>query len=132
MEKGRVERLLVVDDDIHVQKTVKRAAEAAGYEVVQATDGAVGLEMATTRPFDLILLDINLPRMDGRDVLKRLKENPGTLDVPVLVYSGRADENDRRVVLELGAEDCIEKPFDLATLLRKIERLIETARNRNP
>jgi DNA-binding response OmpR family regulator len=129
MDKGVAGVVLIVDDDVHLQKAVKRSAEAAGYEVVQALDGATGLALASARSVDLVLLDIGLPLLDGRDVLKRLKENPSTSHIPVLVYSGRADETDRRLGLDLGAEDYIEKPFDVPTLLRKIKHMIEKARN---
>jgi DNA-binding response OmpR family regulator len=118
-------RILVVDDDAAVQKVVKRAAEAAGFEVVQALDGALGLRLATSERFDLVLLDINMPMMDGRDVLRKIKQNPATADVPVLIYSGRIDQLDRVSGLELGADDYLEKPFDTGMLIRKISRLIE-------
>lgn len=119
------QRILVVDDNEAVQKVVRRAAEAAGFEVVQARDGAEGLRLASAERFDLILLDINMPIMDGRDVLRKLKQSPSTADVPVLIYSGRMDEFARLSGLELGADDYLEKPFDTAMLLRKIARLIE-------
>jgi DNA-binding response OmpR family regulator len=123
-------RILVVDDEVELQRSVKRAAEAAGLEVVQAFDGVAGLALATSEKFDLILLDINMPKMDGRDVLKRLKQTPATAGVPVLLYSGRTGQIDRLVGLTLGAEDYIEKPFEAAHLVDKIQRMIEKSRER--
>jgi DNA-binding response OmpR family regulator len=125
MERGMSARILVVDDDVKLQSVIKRTAEAAGLEVVQAFDGPPGLALAAAQRFDLILLDINMPAMDGRDVLKRLKRNSSTADVPVLVYSGRDSQHDRLVALELGAADYIDKPFESGALARKIGRLIE-------
>ena len=125
-------RILVVDDDEEVLRWFKRAAEAAGYEVVQAVSGAVGLDLAGRDRFDLILLDISLPAMDGRDVLRRLKMNPRTGDVPVLVHSGSTNLYDRRIVLELGAEDFAEKPVDPSSLIQQIGSLIRKARHRAP
>jgi DNA-binding response OmpR family regulator len=124
--------ILVVDDDVHVQRAVKRAAEAAGYQVVQALDGATVLALATAMNFDLILLDLALPKIDGRDVLNLLKHNPSTADVPVLLYSGSGSDpqNDRRQGYDLGAVDFIQKPFNSDMLLKKIGRLIEKARER--
>src|SRR5256885_1832382 len=113
-------RILVVDDDVEVQKVVKRVGEAAAFEVVQALDGSPGLTLATTERFDLIVLDINMPTMDGRDVLRKLRLNTATASVPVLVYSGRTDQVDRVAALELGADDYIDKPFDVEILVRKI------------
>jgi DNA-binding response OmpR family regulator len=125
MEHRGAARILVVDDDVKVQSMVKRAAQAVGFEVVQAFEGSPGLAFATAQKFDLILLDINMPAMDGRDVLRRLKADPTTADIPVLVYSGRDSQDDRLAALELGAEDYIDKPFDSYALMRKIRRLIE-------
>ncbi len=118
-------RILVIDDDAKLQSLIKRTAEAAGLQVVQAFDGPPGLALAAAERFDLILLDINMPAMDGRDVLKHLKGNPSTADVPVLVYSGRDSQHDRLVALELGAADYIDKPFESGALTRKMQRLIE-------
>jgi DNA-binding response OmpR family regulator len=117
-------RLLIIDDDVLVQKALWRALEAAGFEVVQAFDGAAGLALALAERFDLIVLDVSMPRMDGRDVLRRLRQNPTTEDVPVLIYSGRADHLARLTGLQLGADDYIEKPFEAGQLVAKIRRLI--------
>ncbi len=118
-------RILIVDDDVDLQRVVTRVAKDAGLEVVQALDGAQGLVLATKERFDLILLDVHLPKLDGRDVLSILKKSPDTASVPVLVYSGGADQNDRLVALELGADDYIDKPLEAEHLVAKITRLIE-------
>src|SRR6266511_1016546 len=88
-------RILVVDDDEGLQRAVKRAAETAGYEVAQVYDGHDALSLAAKEKFDLILLDINMPAMDGRDVLSRLKRNTETAIIPVLVLSSRSGQLDR-------------------------------------
>lgn len=121
---------MVVDDDVDLQEVVQRAAKDAGYEVVQAFNGATGLVLAVTQKFDLILLDISMPKLDGRDVLVRLRENPSTANVPVLLFSGNNQQNDRRVAYELGADDYVDKPFSAGLLMTKIGRLIEKARER--
>jgi DNA-binding response OmpR family regulator len=125
-------RILIVDDDVEVQHVLKRAAAAAGYELVQAFNGSEGLALATKGKFDLIVLDIEMPALDGRDVLSRLRQNPSTATVPVLVYSGRNQVTDRRVIYELGADDHIDKPFSAALLMAKIRRMIEKARENPP
>jgi DNA-binding response OmpR family regulator len=129
MQAG-VTRILIVDDDVDIQEVVQRAAKDAGYEVVQAFNGATGLVLAVTQKFDLILLDVSMPKLDGRDVLVRLRENPGTAQVPVLLFSGNNQQNDRRMGLELGADDYVDKPFSAGLLMTKIGRLIEKARER--
>ena len=101
--------------------------------MVQAFDGAAGLTLALTEKFDLVLLDISMPKLDGRDVLVQLKQNPSTADVPVLLYSGSGSyqQNDRRVGYELGAEDYVDKSFSPELLMTKIGRLIEKVRERS-
>jgi DNA-binding response OmpR family regulator len=125
-------RLLVVDDDVHVQRLLKRSGEAAGYEVVQAFDGATGLVLALAGNFDLVLLDVSMPKLDGRDVLSHLKQNPSTAGVPVILFSGGGEQHARRIAYELGAEDYIDKPFTEDLLMTKIGRVIEKVRDSKP
>jgi DNA-binding response OmpR family regulator len=113
--------LLVADDDETLITMVSRIATKAGYEVCSATDGVSALELAAEKRPDVILLDIMMPRMDGRDVLKKLKSNPETCEIPVIVFSARGEHSDRILGLELGADDYIEKPFNLEMLLRKLD-----------
>ncbi|HXI58407.1 MAG TPA: response regulator [Polyangia bacterium] len=125
---GSKGNILVVEDDETTHRLVARAAQAAGFSVLQARDGATGLALALTRPIDLILLDVNMPLLDGRDVLRHLKQDPRTANVPVLVCSGRSDQHSRRLAIELGALDFIEKPFNATLLMNKIARLITEGR----
>lgn len=122
-------RILIADDDEALQTLVKKVAAGAGYEVLQALDGEAALAAARGQPRpELILLDIMMPRLDGRDVLKRLKADPTTSDIPVIVYSARGEHSDRIIGLELGAADYVEKPFNVELLLRKIEYVLWKAR----
>jgi DNA-binding response OmpR family regulator len=105
-----------------------RVATEQGYRVLQAFDGEEALRLVTADRPDLLLLDIMMPRLDGRDVLRRLKGDPATARLPVIVFSARGDHSDRLVGLELGADDYIEKPFDIDALLRRIEYLIWKSR----
>jgi DNA-binding response OmpR family regulator len=116
--------ILVADDDTELQTLVARLAAAHGYTVIQALDGERALaEIALRRP-DLILLDLMMPRLDGRDVLRRLKADPDTATIPVIVYSARGEHSDRLLGLELGADDYIEKPFNADMLMRRISHRI--------
>lgn len=112
--------LLIVDDDRDLNELVKRCALREGYVVHQAYDGGAALESIKALHPDLVLLDITMPVLDGRDVLRRLKADPDTREVSVVVFSARGDQTDRRVGLELGADDYIEKPFNLAQLMGKL------------
>lgn len=126
-DEPRKRRLLVIDDDEMLLQLMTRLAHDAGYEVMLAADGAPGLALARAERFDLVLLDINMPLMDGRDVLMQLRKDPRTAALPVLIYSSRGSQSDRLTALELGADDYMEKPFAQPELMRKIARLIEKA-----
>lgn len=119
--------ILVIEDDPAVQRVLERVASRMGFETVAASDGHAGLACLETEGFDLIILDVGLPGIDGRDVLQRVKTNPRTAHIPTLVYSGRCNQYDRATLHALGAEDLIEKPFDPDCLMRRVERAIQKA-----
>jgi len=117
-------RILLADDDPIVQEVVKCAAGRAGHRVIAATTGAQALELAVSMRPDLIVLDIEFPDADGRDVLAKLKADPRTAAIPVLVWSGRKNcDSDSRIALALGAEDFVQKN-DAHLLMRKLERVL--------
>ena len=117
-------RVLLADDDAVVQEVVRCAAARAGHQVIAATSGARALELARSLQPDLIVLDIEFPDADGRDVLAKLKADPRTARIPVLVWSGRkVSDSDSRIALSLGAEDYVEKS-DVRLLIRKLERVL--------
>ncbi len=114
---------MFADDDPGVQRAIARLAEKNGFELVPVLRGANVYEAALKEVPDLIVLDIHFPDADGRDVLSKLKGDPRTKSIPVVVWSGRDPQSDRRTALDLGAEDYIEKR-DPSTLLPKIERVL--------
>jgi CheY-like chemotaxis protein len=116
-------RLLFADDDPSIQRALKRVAEKNGFELVPVLVGSDVYEAAVVQAPDLIVLDIHFPDADGRDVLSRLKADPRTRAIPVVVWSGRDPQSDRRTALDLGAEDYVEKR-DASTLMPKIERVL--------
>lgn len=121
MIEGR--RILFADDDPGVQRAIKRLADKNGFELVPVMAGSDVYEAAVLQAPDLIVLDIHFPDADGRDVLSRLKGDARTSNIPVVVWSGRDPQSDRRIALDLGAEDYIEKR-DPSTLLPKIQRVL--------
>jgi CheY-like chemotaxis protein len=125
IEKSRrPRRILLADDNEIIQRSVKRVAEKAGHEVIRATTGASALVTAIEQQPDLIVLDMEFPNDDGRDILKKLKADSRTAHIPVVVWSGRkGHDSDSRISLELGAEDYVEKD-DALLLLRKLERVL--------
>ena len=111
-------RILVVEDDPGLREGLCDALQGEGYEVLTAADGVVGLEKGLRDDPDLIVLDLMLPRLDGFEVLKRMRADG--LDVPVLVLTARGLEADRVRGLDLGADDYVVKPFALSELLARI------------
>jgi CheY-like chemotaxis protein len=101
-------RLLLVDDSKAIRLANQCALEKVGYEVICADDGEAALNLAQSQPFDLILLDLMLPKVSGLEVLQRLKSEPRTANIPVVVLSGLSEKN-RDKLIEAGAEAYLEK-----------------------
>ena len=116
-------RVLIVEDEQRLAENVARSLrESAGYAVDIALDGEDGLYMAQTNPYDLVLLDLMLPKIDGLSLLKRLRRDGG--DVPVLVLTARDEKESVVALLSAGADDYVAKPFDLGELLARAKALI--------
>ena len=114
-------RILIVEDELHMIEALKTNLEANHYEVDMATDGQDGLDLALTEIYDLIVLDIMLPKMNGFDVLKEIRK--AELTTPVLLLTARTAIDDRVTGLDLGADDYLPKPFDTAEFLARIRAL---------
>jgi CheY-like chemotaxis protein len=121
MAEGR--RILFADDDPGVQRALQRLAGKHGFELMPVVAGADVYQTVLSAKPDLVVLDIHFPDADGRDVLAQLKADARTASIPVVVWSGRDPQSDRRIALDLGAEDYVEKR-DPSTLLPKIERVL--------
>src|SRR5262249_19166610 len=104
----RSTRILLVDDEQSIQTLLSYPLRRDGYEVVQATDGREALERFEERPFDLVVLDVMLPQLDGLEVCRRLRSRSA---VPIIMLTAKAEEIDKVVGLEIGADDYITKPF---------------------
>ncbi|GAA0526649.1 two-component system KDP operon response regulator KdpE [Rhizomicrobium palustre] len=115
-------RILIVDDEAAIRKLLKTALTSQGYAVTEAHDGNVALTLAGRNAFDIIVLDLGMPGMDGFEVLSRLRE-AGSV-VPVIVLSVRADEAGKVKALDLGADDYVTKPFGIDELLARIRTAI--------
>ncbi|MEM6679563.1 MAG: response regulator transcription factor [Pseudomonadota bacterium] len=114
--------ILVVDDDPHIREVVVFALEKAGHAVSTAGDGAEALRMIEATPPDLVVLDINMPEMDGLELCRRLRREG---DLPILFLSSRDDEIDRVVGLELGADDYVTKPFSPRELAARVAAILK-------
>lgn len=104
-------RILIVDDEPHIVELVRVCLEDPGLELLEARDGEVGLAMARQLQPDLILLDIMMPRMDGFEVCRALKEDPRTREIPVVMLTAKGLEADRLKAREAGADAYMTKPF---------------------
>lgn len=111
------DRILVVDDEPQIQRFLKPALEAAGYEVILAGDGAEALKAAVTAGPAAIILDLGLPDMDGKEVVERIRV---WSQVPIIILSARDRETEKIAALDLGADDYIEKPFGIGELTARI------------
>jgi CheY-like chemotaxis protein len=115
--------ILVVEDNELLLAVLRRALEREGYQVIPALNGVEMMKVLYRSKPDLIVLDVGLPDVDGRDLLAALKKDPRTFHIPVVVWSGRDPNSNRRIALGLGAEDYVEKGAPSA-LVPKIERIL--------
>jgi DNA-binding response OmpR family regulator len=115
--------ILIVEDHATMRGSVRMLLEPEGFEIREASDGGTALEMARERPPDLMLLDLNLPGITGRDVLAQLKADEDTKGIRVIIVTATGEEG-REYVLSLGADDYHTKPYSAIELLRTIERVL--------
>jgi two-component system alkaline phosphatase synthesis response regulator PhoP len=119
------QRILLVEDEPGLVMTLSDRLEGEGYSVESATDGESGLAKASTGNYDLILLDVMLPRKSGLDVCRKLRQSG--VETPVLMLTARGQVVDKVVGLQIGADDYVTKPFDMMELLARIEALLRRA-----
>jgi two-component system, OmpR family, response regulator RegX3 len=115
------ERILVVDDEPAIVDAVAYALEGEGYEVASRSDGQEALSLALAEPFDLVVLDLRLPRLSGTEVCRRLRAES---DIPIVMLTAKDAEVDRVLGLEIGADDYVTKPFSLAELVSRVRALL--------
>jgi two-component system, OmpR family, response regulator len=121
--------VLVVDDDPHIRQLLVFALEKAGFACAEAADGEAALAGVAEHAPDLVVLDINMPRMDGLEVCRRLRAES---DVAVLFLSSRDDEIDRIVGIELGADDYVTKPFSPREVVARVQAVLRRTAARPP
>ncbi len=125
MKKSAFSKILIVEDDRDIAHLVELHLRDAGYGVEIACDGRTGLEKATTQHFDLVILDLTLPGVEGLEVCRRLRAKP---HYPlILMLTARTSEMDRILGLEIGADDYLTKPFSIRELLARVKALLRRA-----
>lgn len=120
----RRRRVLIVDDEAAILRFLRASLAANDYEVIEATTGAEAIRRATADAPDVILLDLGLPDMDGKDVVRTLREGSQT---PIIVVSARAREAEKIEALDLGADDYVNKPFGMGELLARLRAALRHA-----
>jgi len=115
-------KILVVDDEVSIAKLLQFNLEKSGYEVVTAFDGMQALEMVKSEQPDFIILDLMLPKMDGMDVCKTLRQEK--ILTPILMLTAKDDELDKIIGLELGADDYLTKPFSPREVIARVKAIL--------
>lgn len=114
-------QLLVVDDEAKIRKVIKEYAEFNDFEVTEAEDGMVAVGLCNVRDFDIIIMDIMMPRLDGFSACKEIRK---TKDIPIIMLSARGEEYDKLFGFELGIDDYVTKPFSPKELMARVNAVI--------
>src|SRR5512138_1833829 len=122
-------RVLVVEDDAHIRDLVVLHLQLEGLTTVAAGDGASGLRMAKQDPFDLLILDVMLPELDGVTVCRAVRREPMNGDLPILMLTARREESDKVNGLESGADDYLTKPFGIREFIARVRALLRRRRS---
>jgi DNA-binding response OmpR family regulator len=121
------ETILVVDDDLQTVKLISLLLQRKGYRILPATSGAQALAKAETEQPDLIILDVMMPDMNGLEVCRRLRANPRTSAIPILMFTAKTAVGDKIAGFQAGADDYLTKPVHPAELISRVEALLQRA-----
>lgn len=121
---ARRKKVLVVDDERDLVELIGMNLQRNGYEVLSAYDGASGLELARKQRPDVLILDVMMPGLSGRDVTMALKSDPDTAPIPILMLTAKTEETDIIVGLSMGADDYVTKPFSMKVLMARVGALL--------
>lgn len=119
-EETRVRNIIIVEDDEDIADSIRYNLEREGFRIRVALTGEAALSLILNGPPDLILLDLNLPGMNGFEICRRLRSESATAKVPILMLTARADETDKVLGLNMGADDYITKPFSMRELVARV------------
>ena len=119
-----VKKILIIEDDPATSRLVSYSLNHEGYEVITAPNGLDGVRKARTEKPDLIILDVMLPGMDGFEICHRLRSEPETVKLPVLMFSAKAQEADKDTGLRVGADDYLVKPAAPSDIVNRVEKLL--------
>ncbi|OGP67807.1 MAG: DNA-binding response regulator [Deltaproteobacteria bacterium RBG_16_44_11] len=117
-------KILVIDDEKDIVELIRYNLKNEGFSVIQAFDGETAIKMAKTQKPDLLILDLMLPGMNGIDVCKAIRANQETAHLPIIMLTAKADEVDKIIGLEIGADDYITKPFSVKELMARVRTVL--------
>ncbi|MGQ9654896.1 MAG: response regulator, partial [Thermodesulfobacteriota bacterium] len=117
-------KILVVEDEEDLLDLIDYNLRQAGFRVLRAADGQEGLRLAQREKPDLVILDLMLPKMDGKEVCRRIRQGEQTRLVPVVMVTAKSEEIDRIIGFEIGADDYVTKPFSMRELVLRIEAVL--------
>lgn len=117
-------KILLVDDEPGIQAVISARLAAQGYEVLIAKDGQEGLSIARAESPDLILLDIMLPKLDGYKVCRMLKFDKAFEQIPIVIFSAKGSDSDKKLAEQVGADAYMVKPFEMALFTQTVQRLL--------
>jgi len=120
-----VAKILIVEDSPTILAIIKETLEASGYSVITAVDGIEGLGLAQKESPDLVILDLMLPKMDGYKVCALLKKDAKHARIPIIMFTARSQESDKKMGQDLGANAYLTKPFEPELLLSKVKELLK-------
>lgn len=120
--------ILAIDDEEHILELLSYNLQNNGYRVKTAETGEEGLEILKSEPVDLVLLDIMLPGMDGMEILKHIRRNPQTAELPVIMLTAKNEEINKVLGLEVGADDYISKPFGIYELMARVKAVLRRSK----
>jgi phosphate regulon transcriptional regulator PhoB len=121
-------RVLIVEDEPDIRELVVHHLKREGYQVSAAASGEEALRQVQAAPPDLVLLDLMMPAMDGLEVCRRLRQDPATATLPIVMLTAKGDEVDRVLGLEIGADDYVVKPFSPKELLARVRAVLRRSR----
>jgi len=125
--KAMAEKILIIDDDFDTTRLVCLMFQRLGYQTVVANDGKQGLIKSSEENPDLILLDVMMPDMDGYEVARRLRDNPETKRIPILMFTAKAQVDDKATGIDAGADIYLTKPTHSAQLQAHVKELLDRA-----
>ncbi len=117
-------KILVVDDSPTIRKFISIALKIKGYEIISASDGMEALELLPNDKIDLVITDLNMPNIDGFNLIERIRSNENFLNTPIIVMSNLSDSEDIERAMQLGADSYIIKPFDQNNIIKEVAKYL--------